>query len=60
MTEVIYYIDKEPVPYIIDLNKVPDEVTLKDFKNALKVINGNAKCFLFFFKKKSKISGNLN
>lgn len=41
MTELIYYKEKETVPYIIELNIVPDEATLKDFKNAL---NNNAKC----------------
>ena len=47
MTELIYYKEKETVPYIIELNIVPDEATLKDFKNALNI---NAKCLKFFFK----------
>lgn len=44
-TKVIYHIDDEETPYLVKLNKAPDEVVLRDLKEAL-----NRPNYKFFFK----------
>ncbi len=50
-TKIIYYVDThaDKVPYMIKLSIAPDKVTLRDFKQALKV-KVKVKSFEFFFK----------
>jgi hypothetical protein len=45
-TKIIYYKDDDKVPYMIKLNISPEQVTLRDFKQALNV---NPRHFKFFF-----------
>jgi segment polarity protein dishevelled len=44
-TKVIYHMDDEDTPYLVKLTKGPEEVTLKDLKEALSRPN-----YKFFFK----------
>lgn len=44
-TKIIYYIDDDKVPYLIKLNKPPEQATLRDFKGALT----DQRSFKYFF-----------
>ena len=44
-TKVIYHIDEQETPYLVKLNQNPDEVKLRDLKEAL-----NRPNYKFFFK----------
>lgn len=48
-TKVIYHIDEEDTPYLVKLNKAPDQVTLGDLKSVLPAHLGKYK---YFFKSK--------
>ena len=44
-TKIIYYIDDDKLPYLIKLNKPPEQATLRDFKSAL----NDQRPFKYFF-----------
>ena len=59
-TKIVYFIDNEKIPYSFDLDKSPDQVCLRDFKQKLK--DGariNTKLFVFYFKVIHKTYGEL-
>ena len=51
-TRIIYYLEEEDTPYLVKLNISPDEITLRDFKDALTTRN-----YKFFFKLMDEVVG---
>ena len=59
-TKIVYFIDNEKIPYSFDLDKSPDQVCLRDFKQKLKDDTTiNTMLFVFYFKVIHKTYGEL-